>query len=148
MSRKCFETIILASEKLTETQYNEFVEKYKKIITELEEDTIVYKVEKLGKKKLAYEIKGMKEAWYTIIRFKTEPENLDKLDRRYRIDSEIIKFITIRIDEETEDITEYVSSSPIEEDIPAESNTVESEQDPSGRTTDCWDKVFNLEGVS
>lgn len=147
MPRKCFETVIIASGKLTKTQYNEFVEKYKKIIIELEEGTIVYKVEKLGKKKLAYEIKGMKEAWYTIIRFKTEPEKLGELERIYRIDDKIIKFLTIRIDEETEDITEYVSSSPIEEDTPAGSN-VKSEQSSSGSTTDCWDKVFNLEGVS
>ena len=146
MSRKCFETVIITSGKLTETQYNEFVEKYKKIITELEEGTIVYKVEKLGRKKLAYEIKGMKEAWYTIFTYKARPELIPELEKAIRIDDKVIKFITVRIDEETEDITEYVSSSPIEEETP--DDQLESEQTSSGSTTDCWDKVFNFKEVN
>ena len=50
----------------------------------------------MGKRKLAYEIKKNKEAYYMQINFESEPEAITELERIYRITDEILKFITIK----------------------------------------------------
>jgi small subunit ribosomal protein S6 len=52
------------------------------------------------KRTLAYEIKKFKEAFYYILRFEGEGRTVDELERRMRVADEIIRFLTIRKDEE------------------------------------------------
>lgn len=54
------------------------------------------KVEELGKKRLAYEVKKNKEGYYVVINFEANPELISELERNYRIMDEVIKFITVR----------------------------------------------------
>ena len=63
-------------------------------------DGKVEKVEDLGKKKLAYEIKKNSEGIYVLINFEAAPTLIKELERVYRITDEIIKFIVVRKDEE------------------------------------------------
>ena len=59
-------------------------------------DGKVEKVEELGKKRLAYEVKKNKEGYYVVINFEANPELISELERNYRIMDEVIKFITVR----------------------------------------------------
>ena len=59
-------------------------------------------VEDLGKKNLAYEIKNNKTGYYAIFKFYSEPENIEELERHYRIDDNVMKFLTVRMEEEEE----------------------------------------------
>ena len=59
-------------------------------------DGKVEKVEDLGKKKLAYEVKKNKEGYYVVINFDANPNLISELERNYRIMDEVIKFITIK----------------------------------------------------
>ena len=59
-------------------------------------DPAVEKVEELGKKRLAYEVKKNKEGYYVVINFEANPELISELERNYRIMDEVIKFITVR----------------------------------------------------
>lgn len=54
------------------------------------------KVEELGKKKLAYEIKKNTEGYYIVLNFEANPELITELERVYRITDEVIKFIVVR----------------------------------------------------
>ena len=54
----------------------------------------------MGKRKLAYEIEKNKEAFYVEFDFEAKPELIAELERNYRITDEVIKFITVRKDEE------------------------------------------------
>ncbi len=58
----------------------------------------VESVDSLGKKKLAYEIMKNNEGFYTVFNFEAKPELIAELERNYRIDDQIMKFITIRKD--------------------------------------------------
>lgn len=60
----------------------------------------VEKVDEIGKKKLAYEVKKNSEGYYVVFTFDAEPDSITELERNYRIKDEIIKFIVIRKDEE------------------------------------------------
>lgn len=59
----------------------------------------VEKVDNLGKKKLAYEVKKNNEGIYLVFYFEAEPTLVAELERNYRINDEVIKFIVIRVEE-------------------------------------------------
>ena len=56
----------------------------------------VTEVENMGKKKLAYDIKKNKEAYYMVFKFEANPTLIAELERVYRITDEVLKFITTR----------------------------------------------------
>ena len=89
-----YETIFIISENCSEEQINNIIELIKTKIESFSKNLI--SLENRGKKKLAYEIKNNSCGTYVIIKFKTEPKNIQELGRLYRITEEIIKFITIR----------------------------------------------------
>ena len=56
----------------------------------------VESVENMGKKKLAYEIKKNKEAFYMLFNFEAKPDSIAELERNYRITDDILKFIVVK----------------------------------------------------
>jgi small subunit ribosomal protein S6 len=58
----------------------------------------VEKVDELGKKKLAYEIKKFDEGFYFVFYFDAEPTLIAELERNYRITDEVIKYLDIKKD--------------------------------------------------
>ena len=73
------------------------------IITEItdliNQDGKVLEVDKKGVKKLAYEIEKCKEGYYITFDFEVKSEIIIELERHYRINKNIIKFITLRKDD-------------------------------------------------
>ena len=59
----------------------------------------VSKVDELGKKKLAYEVKKCTEGNYVVFNFEATPALIAELERNYRIKDEIIKFMVIKVEE-------------------------------------------------
>lgn len=88
-----YESIIIVNPKLNEKQQNEIENKYKKIINK---NGNVISIENIGKKKLAYEVKKNKEGIYIEINFTSEASFIAELERQYKIDENVIKFIVIR----------------------------------------------------
>ena len=79
---------------------DEKLKKLEKTFTDLiNKQGKVEKVEEVGKKKLAYEIKKNSEGIYVEFYFEAEPELIKELERNYRITDEVLKFIVIRVEE-------------------------------------------------
>ena len=55
----------------------------------------VEKVDNLGKRKLAYEVKKNNEGIYLVFNFEAEPTLVAELERNYRITDEVIKFMSV-----------------------------------------------------
>lgn len=55
-------------------------------------------IENMGIKKLAYEIKGLSEGNYVIFRYEAEKDKIGELEKNFRLDDNVIKFITVRYD--------------------------------------------------
>lgn len=93
-----YESVIIITEKLNENEYKKFLEEFNKKIENIE--TIeIEKIEEIGKRKLAYEIKKNKEGYYVVYHFKAEGQAISELERNYRITDEVIKFMTIKLDD-------------------------------------------------
>ena len=59
----------------------------------------VTEVEEWGKKKLAYEVQKMKEAFYYFIRFEAESTVPAEIESRVRIMDNVIRYLCVRQDE-------------------------------------------------
>ncbi len=93
---KDYETVfIMNCDDYTEEQRQKVA---KKIENHIKENGKINKIEDLGKKRLAYEVKGHSEGHYYIIQCSMKSEKISELERLYRITGEILKFITVRQD--------------------------------------------------
>ena len=93
-----YESVIIINPNIEDDKIKELIECFKKIITD--NQGTVTRVEELGKKKLAYEIKKCKEGYYAVLYFESDASVISELERLYRIKDEVIKYITIRTDDE------------------------------------------------
>jgi small subunit ribosomal protein S6 len=57
-------------------------------------------VERMGKRRLAYMVRGFHEGLYVLFTMEGSGELVRELERRLRVAEPVIKFITVRIDEE------------------------------------------------
>jgi small subunit ribosomal protein S6 len=57
-------------------------------------------VEKWGKKRLAYDIKKHREGYYVLLVVEAKPEIVKEVERRIRVTDGVVKFITVRVDED------------------------------------------------
>ena len=88
-----YESVVIINPSVEEDKVKELSQKFTDIINN---DGKVEKIEELGKKKLAYEVKKNKEGYYVVINFEANPNLIAELERNYRIIDEVIKFITIK----------------------------------------------------
>ena len=92
-----YETIFIASPTLTEEQADELVRHYEGIIAEQNGELL--KTEKWGRKKLAYEVQKFSEGYYTLFEMNAGPNLIAELERRFRNNDAVIKYLSVRMDE-------------------------------------------------
>ena len=64
----------------------------------------VDKSEKWGVRKLAYRVQKRSEGFYVLLQFVAKPETVKELERRLRVSDQVMKFLTVRIDEKMKKI--------------------------------------------
>lgn len=60
----------------------------------------IKKIEHIGMKKLAYEIKGNKEGYYIVFTFRSNIDSVESIEKELRMAEKVIKFICIKNNEE------------------------------------------------
>jgi len=89
-----YETIFIIQVDLGSDEIVGLIERYRAIITEME--GIVVKIEKWGQRKLAYKIKKQTKGYYIFIDFVGVGAIVTELERNFKIDDRILKFITVK----------------------------------------------------
>ena len=92
-----YELAVVVSAKLEDEQRAEVVDRAKKLIERF--GGTITEVDEWGKKRLAYEIQKMKEAFYYFIRFDAEPTAPEEIESRMRIMDGVIRYLCVRQDE-------------------------------------------------
>ncbi len=64
----------------------------------------VHKTFEQGRKRLAYEINGRKEGYYYVLYFTAGSSSMPELWREYQLNEDLIRFMTLRVDEVPESI--------------------------------------------
>lgn len=91
-----YESVIIVNPNVDEEGIKALEKKFTDIINN---DGKLEKIDNLGKRKLAYEVKKNNEGIYLVLTFETNANLIEELQRNYRITDEVIKFIVIRIEE-------------------------------------------------
>ena len=91
-----YETIIIINPSVEEERVNELTKTYTDMINK---DGKLEKADNLGKKKLAYEVKKNKEGYYVVFYFEAKPTVIAELERNFRITDDVIKFMTVNVNE-------------------------------------------------
>jgi len=60
----------------------------------------IQNVEKMGKRRLAYDVKKFQDGQYILFVLDADGKAIHELERRMRVSEPVIKFITVRTDEE------------------------------------------------
>ena len=91
-----YELAVVLSVKLEDEERAAAIEKVKGYITRF--GGTVTNVDEWGKKRLAYEIQKMKEAYYYFIHFESDAETPSEIEQRIRIMDNVIRFLCVRQD--------------------------------------------------
>ena len=91
-----YESVIIINPSVDEEKVKSLVDRFSELINKSGK---VEKVDTLGKKKLAYEVKKNREGIYVVLYFEAEPSLIAELERNYRITDEVIKFIVVKVEE-------------------------------------------------
>ena len=93
--KNTYETIFVVDLTLGEEKIKELIGKFTSLISAAGE---IVSVDDWGKRRLAYPINDMNEAYYTLVTFNAPADFPLELERIYKITEGIIRFITIRKD--------------------------------------------------
>ena len=88
-----YESVIIINPNVDEAGVKALEDKFTGLINE---NGKVEKVDSMGKRKLAYEIRKFAEGTYLVFNFESKPEAIKELERVYRITDDVLKFIVIK----------------------------------------------------
>ncbi len=95
MTKKIYESAVLINAALEDEQIQSIVSQIKEILSG--SDSEVIEIEDWGRKRLAYTIKKSKIGYYIIFRFYALPETIPTLERFYKLDENVLRYLTIKL---------------------------------------------------
>ncbi|TDX51794.1 30S ribosomal protein S6 [Orenia marismortui] len=89
-----YETIFIVKPDLGEEATEAVVEKMTTLIADNGGE--VANTDKWGTKELAYEINDYTTGYYTVINFTGEPATIEELERIYKLDDNVLRYLILR----------------------------------------------------
>jgi small subunit ribosomal protein S6 len=89
-----YEVIAIVLANVSDEDITTLIERSQTIITDRK--GVIAKIDKWGKRHLAYEIKKQKDGFYFLIDFGGDGAIVAEIERNYKIDDRILKFITVK----------------------------------------------------
>ena len=94
---RIYEELFIIKPDATDEEIDQVIEQMTGVVTSA--GGTVDKMEKWGKRRLAYRVDKYREGTYVLLQFTSEPTGVRELERRLRVSDIVLKFITVRIDE-------------------------------------------------
>lgn len=91
----------------------EFIEKFKKVIEG--QAGSISEVDEWGSRDLAYRIQKQSKGYYTLLRYRASGQAVEELERNLKLTDGILRYLTVRADENSPMINPSVSRSRPEE---------------------------------
>jgi small subunit ribosomal protein S6 len=67
----------------------------------------VEKVEKMGRRRLAYRVSKQREGFYVLFQLQGSGDTVKEFERRLKVIDTVIKYLTVRVDEDLERVAKY-----------------------------------------
>src|SRR5499427_9900369 len=94
---RIYEELFIIRPDAPDEEVDPFLEQMKGVVTNA--GGTVDKMDKWGKRRLAYKVDKYREGSYVLFQFSAGPETVKELERRLRVSDLVLKFLTVRIDE-------------------------------------------------
>ena len=94
---RIYEELFIVKPDAPEEEVDQFVEQLRTQLTAA--GATVDKVEKWGKRRLAYRVDKYREGAYVLLEFTAAADTVRELERRLRVSDLVIKFLTVRVDQ-------------------------------------------------
>lgn len=88
-----YEAVLIFKADMADSERVSLLDRFKDIIGQ---DGEVTNVDDWGKRKLAYEINDLKEGYYYIVDFDSNPDHIKEFERRLRLSDFVIRYMVIR----------------------------------------------------
>lgn len=89
-----YEAVVVVDPRLDEPAISQAVDRFTKVIGSKGEVT---RLDRWGRRRLAYEINHLTEGFYVVAAFKAEPSLVGELDRLFEIGEEYIRAKVVRV---------------------------------------------------
>ena len=96
--QQLYESIFIVRPSLPDEETHKLVEKMKGVLEK--SGAALLKTENWGKKKLAYEVRRERKGVFVYFYFKSAGNAIEELERSYRLEDSVIKFLTVRLEHE------------------------------------------------
>jgi small subunit ribosomal protein S6 len=96
MSKRTYESVVIINATLEDDQIEATLARMQETITTHGGEII--ELDKWGRKRLAYPIKKAKSGYYSVFRFNATTDLIAVLERNYRLDENVIRYLTIQLD--------------------------------------------------
>jgi small subunit ribosomal protein S6 len=94
---RIYESLFIIKPDVPEEEIDQRLEALRTVLTGA--GATVDKLDKWGKRKLAYRVDKYREGFYVLVQYTAGPEMVKEFERRLRVSDIVLKFLTVRIDE-------------------------------------------------
>jgi small subunit ribosomal protein S6 len=95
-----YENLVIVKPTLTEEEIKSQLAAIDEVITSNGGEIVAR--DEMGIRKLAYPINKNERGYYYVVYFTMEPANIAEVERRYRINEELLRFVTMKYDSKRE----------------------------------------------
>ena len=129
-----YEVMYIIDSGVDEETVDQLVERFRNLVAQTGGQVIG--VDKWGKRRFAYEIKGRTEGYYVVMTFKASAESVAELSRVLRITDNVVRHLVVRLREEPKPATEQPAAAPEAESAGAEPAAQTDAQASDGAASD------------
>jgi small subunit ribosomal protein S6 len=97
-TQRQYEAVFIVNPEADEDEVTRLTDGFKLVITD--QGGTVTKAESMGRRKLAYEILHKTEGSFVLLEIEGSGREIAELERRMRVNDRIIRYITVRVDED------------------------------------------------
>jgi small subunit ribosomal protein S6 len=143
---KRYESVVILGPDVSDDDIRTFTERYSKLIKQTGGEII--KIEDWGFKKLAYKINRKDKGRFILLDYVGLPALLNEMERQFKISEEVIRFLSIKTDDNVdleafkaqaaaeEKAPEALPAQPAESPVAAEAEQTPETAEPSAESTE------------
>ena len=117
---RTYETVFIMDPEISDEDVDQVTERYKEIMSDF--NGKIVRIEKWGRRKLAYRVKKRIKGNYILLVFHGDHQLTRELERNFRLDDRILKYLTVKIDD-------HPDLDSVEDDEPKEKEEIETAEE-------------------
>ena len=98
MNTRTYEIMFIVRPDVEEADLDKLIEGFHKNVTDGGGE--IRSTEKMGRRRLAYTVRKFNDGFYVLLSISAPGQLITEVERRLRVSEQVIKFITVRMDEE------------------------------------------------